>query len=191
MHIESLKRAETSNIGSVPVLGEVAVRASSPRPLTPDFQTFSASDQCCTFKNDGHYEPQNKRCHELQIELLQSSEPYFPSTKREMPVARQPLVLPSSYSSLSYTEIKVSHVPASSPTPTPIIVVTLYRPQKYNAFTDTMMVELEEAFTLFDIDDRVKCIIVTGQGKMFCAGADLQSSFGRNVDEKPREHRDG
>jgi len=71
-----------------------------------------------------------------------------------------------------------------------VIVVTLYRPNNYNAFTDTMMSELEEAFTLFDIDDRVRCVVVTGQGKMFCAGADLSSGFGKRG-ESAAEHRDG
>ncbi|GAB7355104.1 hypothetical protein MBLNU459_g5684t1 [Dothideomycetes sp. NU459] len=101
-----------------------------------------------------------------------------------------PISLPASYASLPYTQIQLSHVPASSPTPTPIILLTLYRPSKYNAFTDTMMTELESAFTLFDVDDRVRCIVVTGHGKMFCAGADLETSF-KGDEEKPSEHRDG
>lgn len=98
---------------------------------------------------------------------------------------------PNSYTTLPYTEIKLSHVPESSPTPTPTILLTLYRPNKYNAFTDTMMLELEEAFTLFDIDDRVRCIVVTGHGKMFCAGADLELGFRRVVETRGADHRDG
>ncbi|KAK5131479.1 enoyl-CoA hydratase/isomerase family protein [Cryomyces antarcticus] len=101
-----------------------------------------------------------------------------------------PLPLPSSYASLPYTQIRLSHVPASSPTPTSIILLTLYRPAKYNAFTTTMMAELEEAFALFDQDDRVKCIVVTGHGKMFCAGADLDTGF-VGGEERIRSHRDG
>lgn len=89
----------------------------------------------------------------------------------------QQLSLPSSYSdNPSITEeIRLHHVPESSKAVTPIIVVELYRPKKYNAFTNTMMRELEHAFQLFDVDDRVKCVIVTGHGRMFCAGADLDS----------------
>ena len=100
------------------------------------------------------------------------------------------LTLPKSYTSHPYKEIRLHHVPASSSTVTPIIVLELYRPNNYNAFTDTIMHEMENAFQLFDVDDRVKCIVVTGYGKMFCAGADLDASF-VGGQEANRDHRDG
>src|SRR5260370_674114 len=57
--------------------------------------------------------------------------------------------LPSSYNSLPYRDIRVSHVPSSFPTPTPVILVTLYRPATNNAFTnDSMSGELEQSFNL-------------------------------------------
>jgi enoyl-CoA hydratase/carnithine racemase len=102
----------------------------------------------------------------------------------------EPLSLPDSYETLPLKEIRISHHPAGSPSPTPIVVLTLYRPGKHNAFTDTMMLELERAFQLFDVDNRIKCIVVTGHGRIFCAGADLATSF-RRTDEKINEHRDG
>ena len=98
--------------------------------------------------------------------------------------------LPTSYNSLPWTQIKTEHVPASSPTPTPIILLTLYRPGKHNAYTNTMMKELEEAYSLFDTDDRVRCIVVTGHGRIFCAGADLEIGF-IGGQEKVNDHRDG
>ena len=98
--------------------------------------------------------------------------------------------LPASYASLPNTEIRLHHVPESSKEVTPIILLELYRPKKYNAFTTTMMLELEQAFTFFDVDDRVKCIVVTGNGRMFCAGADLDTGF-VGGEEEPRDHRDG
>lgn len=53
-----------------------------------------------------------------------------------------------------------------------------------------MMEEMERAFAMFDVDDRVKAIVVTGDGKMFCAGADLE--MGLNGGSEPvNEHRDG
>lgn len=54
-----------------------------------------------------------------------------------------------------------------------IATITLSRPEKMNAFTGVMMRELLDAFDLVDADDAVRVVIVTGEGKAFCAGADL------------------
>jgi enoyl-CoA hydratase/carnithine racemase len=54
-----------------------------------------------------------------------------------------------------------------------IATITLHRPEKLNAFTTTMMLELLEAFDVTDADDAVRAVIVTGSGRAFCAGADL------------------
>lgn len=53
-----------------------------------------------------------------------------------------------------------------------------------------MMLELESAYAMFDVDDRVKCIVVTATGKIFCAGADLEIGFIGGT-EPVNEHRDG
>lgn len=101
------------------------------------------------------------------------------------------ITLPASYNDLPWQQIRTSHHPSSSPTPTATIVLTLYRPGKHNAFTNTMMEELERAFEMFDVDDRVKCIVVTGHGRIFCAGADLELGFRTTGDERIEDHRDG
>jgi len=52
--------------------------------------------------------------------------------------------------------------------------VTLNRPEIHNAFNDTMLTELIEVFQ--DLQDRkgqIRVVILTGNGKSFCAGADL------------------
>ena len=54
-----------------------------------------------------------------------------------------------------------------------IATVTLARPEKMNAFTGVMMRELLAVFDMIDADDTVRAVIVTGEGKAFCAGADL------------------
>ena len=54
-----------------------------------------------------------------------------------------------------------------------IATITLHRPEKMNAFTAKMMVELIQVFDITDADDAVKVVIVTGSGRAFCAGADL------------------
>ena len=54
-----------------------------------------------------------------------------------------------------------------------IATVTLHRPDKMNAFTAVMMNELLAVFDEIDADDAVRAVIVTGEGRAFCAGADL------------------
>lgn len=56
-----------------------------------------------------------------------------------------------------------------------IATVTLSRPDKLNAFTRVMMRELLDVFDIIDHDDAVRAVIVTGEGRAFCAGADLSS----------------
>ncbi len=51
--------------------------------------------------------------------------------------------------------------------------VTLNRPDRLNAWTKTMMEELMTAASMADADDAVRAVIVTGAGRAFCAGADL------------------
>jgi len=59
-----------------------------------------------------------------------------------------------------------------------IATITLDRPAKLNAFTNTMMSELIDAFDQVDGDDNVRAVIVTGEGRGFCAGADLTPDSG-------------
>ncbi|MFM8416346.1 MAG: crotonase/enoyl-CoA hydratase family protein [Actinomycetota bacterium] len=54
-----------------------------------------------------------------------------------------------------------------------VATITLSRPEKMNAFTAVMMRELLQAFDMVDADDAVRSVIVTGDGRAFCAGADL------------------
>jgi enoyl-CoA hydratase/carnithine racemase len=54
-----------------------------------------------------------------------------------------------------------------------IMVITLNRPDKLNAYTGAMGSEIEDAFRRADVDDNVRAIIVTGAGRAFCAGADV------------------
>jgi len=57
-----------------------------------------------------------------------------------------------------------------------IVVLTLNRPERYNAMTNTMFDELERAAVALDQDDTVRVVIVTGAGKAFCAGYDLAAA---------------
>lgn len=54
-----------------------------------------------------------------------------------------------------------------------VLTITLNRPDRLNAYTNTMAEELIAAFDAADTDDDVRAIVVTGEGRGFCAGADL------------------
>ena len=72
---------------------------------------------------------------------------------------------------MSYTQIAVERAGA-------VMVVTLDRPERLNAWTWTMDSELGEAFEDAESDDAVRAIVVTGAGRAFCAGADLSGGGG-------------
>jgi 2-(1,2-epoxy-1,2-dihydrophenyl)acetyl-CoA isomerase len=54
-----------------------------------------------------------------------------------------------------------------------IATVTLNRPEKLNALTPQMRVKMRQAFEDVSADDSVRVLILTGEGKGFCAGADI------------------
>jgi len=56
-----------------------------------------------------------------------------------------------------------------------IATLTMAQPAKLNAFDSVMMTEMIEAFDRIDADDAVRAVIVTGEGRAFCAGADLSA----------------
>jgi enoyl-CoA hydratase/carnithine racemase len=56
-----------------------------------------------------------------------------------------------------------------------VLTITLNRPERLNAWTAQMGAELRAAFDRADADDEVRAVIVTGAGRGFCAGADLES----------------
>lgn len=56
-------------------------------------------------------------------------------------------------------------------------LVTLNRPDRLNAWTPRMAEELADAFTLANHDAGVGAIVMTGEGRGFCAGADMEATF--------------
>jgi len=53
-----------------------------------------------------------------------------------------------------------------------VCTVWLNRPEKHNAFNETMLLELTDCYEYFDRED-ILCIVIRGRGKSFCAGVDL------------------
>lgn len=69
-----------------------------------------------------------------------------------------------------------------------VLTLTLNRPEQLNAFTIEMGHELIDAFNTASEDDNVRAIVVTGEGRAFCAGMDLSvggNVFGLNEELEP------
>jgi methylglutaconyl-CoA hydratase len=68
--------------------------------------------------------------------------------------------------------------------------VTFCRPEVHNAFNGMVITEMADVFRRIDEDPDIRVVVVTGEGKSFCAGADLnwmreviQQSFDENLAE--------
>ncbi len=69
-----------------------------------------------------------------------------------------------------------------------VLTITLNRPDQLNSFTTEMAAELTQSFIDASNDDAVSAIVVTGEGRAFCAGMDLSSEgnvFGLDENLQP------
>jgi methylglutaconyl-CoA hydratase len=78
----------------------------------------------------------------------------------------------------------------------PITRITLNRPDTHNAFDETLMAQLTEAFESLREDEAMRVVVLQGAGKSFCAGADLHwmgkmvnYSFAENLEDARRLSR--
>ena len=55
-----------------------------------------------------------------------------------------------------------------------IVLATLNRPDALNALNDELMDELFSVLDDYEIDDDLRCLILTGSDKAFAAGADIK-----------------
>ncbi len=70
-----------------------------------------------------------------------------------------------------------------------VAIVTLNRPEKYNAFTFDLMNEVVDTFRRLENDPAVRLVILTGAGeKAFCTGADLADLMRFNTAVKARKY---
>lgn len=69
-----------------------------------------------------------------------------------------------------------------------VLEVTLNRPDKYNALTHTVAQEIIAICKQAAKDNTIRCILLTGAGKGFCAGQDLSDVQGRSDEFSFRDH---
>ena len=71
--------------------------------------------------------------------------------------------------------------PASS-----VATITLDRPERLNVLTFEVYTELHDTFRALDTEPGVRVIIITGSGRAFCTGGDVQDIIGALFSRDPR-----
>jgi enoyl-CoA hydratase/carnithine racemase len=69
-----------------------------------------------------------------------------------------------------------------------IATITLNRPENRNSMTDEVLEGLRDAVAQVSADKDVRCLVVTGSGRSFCAGADFKSGAQRDGDGAQLPH---
>ncbi len=59
-----------------------------------------------------------------------------------------------------------------------VATITLARPDRLNALTFAIYEELRDTFAALDHDDSVRAVIITGEGRAFCSGGDVEDIIG-------------
>jgi enoyl-CoA hydratase len=65
------------------------------------------------------------------------------------------------------------------------LIITMNRPDRYNALSGPMLVRMYDAYVRASEDDDIRCIVMTGAGGNFCSGADLRAMSGDAADTDP------
>jgi 2-(1,2-epoxy-1,2-dihydrophenyl)acetyl-CoA isomerase len=66
----------------------------------------------------------------------------------------------------------------------PVAVLLLNRPAALNALTHEMRLELRDALEWLAANDAIRAVVLGGQGRAFCAGADLKEAGSRGVEQE-------
>jgi enoyl-CoA hydratase/carnithine racemase len=62
-----------------------------------------------------------------------------------------------------------------------VLVITLDRPDRLNAWTPMMADDINAAIMAANADPLIGAIVMTGAGRGFCAGADMDETFGKRI----------
>ena len=55
-----------------------------------------------------------------------------------------------------------------------VVTLRMNRPSQFNALSEAMLDALQNAFDAVAADPAVRCVVLAGEGKAFCAGHDLR-----------------
>lgn len=72
-----------------------------------------------------------------------------------------------------------------------VLIIRLNRPDKFNSFNREMALQLQAALDAAAADEEVRCLLLTGNGKAFCAGQDLSEAIdpdGPGIENIVTEH---
>jgi enoyl-CoA hydratase/carnithine racemase len=61
---------------------------------------------------------------------------------------------------------------------TGVATITLNRPERLNALTFEVYAELRDAFAALDTEPGVRAVVITGAGRAFCSGGDVEDIIG-------------
>lgn len=92
---------------------------------------------------------------------------------------------PKTYVTTEDHHVRISNYPESATGVTPIQIITLNRPEKLNAISQDMITTLISFFEVIDNDDGAKIVILTGNGRAFSAGIDLNMDTSKAKDSLP------
>ncbi len=72
-----------------------------------------------------------------------------------------------------------------------VATVTLNRPEKANAFNGEMWTSLEKIAALIKLNSKIKAVIITGSGKAFCSGLDINQASSEGISLGENTYRPG
>jgi enoyl-CoA hydratase/carnithine racemase len=64
----------------------------------------------------------------------------------------------------------------------PIATITLDRPDRLNALTFEVYAELRDLFAAMSARPEIRCVVITGEGRGFCSGGDVDAIIGQLLD---------
>ncbi len=72
-----------------------------------------------------------------------------------------------------------------------ICIITFNRPKSLNAINYQLVMDFEAALTMAEVEEEIRCVILTGTGRAFCAGADIKETMveGPNRKQLPIRRR--